>query len=46
MTITPKMLAKWPALVQKIRKVAAAENLNFQQAANFVLMRWFHLHKA
>lgn len=46
MTITEKKLAKYPSLIAKIRKVAAAENLTFSQAAHFLLARWFHLHRA
>ena len=44
MTITKKMLAKNPFLIRKIEKVASAEKLSFSEAANFLVLRWFHLH--
>jgi len=44
MTITKKMLAKNPFLVRKIEKVASVEKMSFSEAANFLVLRWFHLH--
>lgn len=42
MTITKKMLAKNPFLVRKIEKVALVEKMSFSEAANFLVVRWFH----
>ena len=43
MTITEKKLAKHPALIAKIRKVALARKMTFSQACHFLIARWFHL---
>lgn len=44
MVITVETLNGNLFLSRKIQKVAQAEKMTFSEAANFLLLRWFHLN--